>query len=167
MCKVLCVRIRHLNRLRSWFSYTDFSFTKSHCALLCLDSLIKPLKKTFLSKYTMAAIVLAIVFIAGIFTKSKVFAPDLHRLYMESMMVQGQPPVIFIHGVLGSKLNDVDTQQELWPGGFKRLLLNDYAEKHSCHWRMRLTLQKMLPSLLVGLRRTYFMACMSKAIFIM
>jgi len=88
----------------------------------------KAFKKTFLSKYTMAAIVLAVVFIAGIFAKSKVFAPDLHRLYMESMMVQDQPPVIFIHGVLGSKLNNVDTQQELWPGGFKRLLLNDYAD---------------------------------------
>ena len=30
--------------------------------------------------------------------------------------------------MVGSKLNDVDTQQELWPGGPKRPLLNDYAD---------------------------------------
>jgi hypothetical protein len=46
----------------------------------------------------MAAIGLAVVFMAGIFAKREVFAPDLHLLYMESMMVQDQPPGIFIHG---------------------------------------------------------------------
>lgn len=88
----------------------------------------KALKKTFFSKFTIGVIVLVMVFVAGIFAKNKVFAPDLHRLYMESMMVQDQPPVIFIHGVLGSKLNAIDTNQELWPGGLRRLLLNDYAD---------------------------------------
>jgi pimeloyl-ACP methyl ester carboxylesterase len=88
----------------------------------------KAFKKTFFSRYTLAALVLVIVFIAGIFAKSKVFAPDLHRLYMETKMVDDQPPVIFIHGVLGSKLKDVHTQKDVWPGGISRLLLHDYAD---------------------------------------
>ncbi len=88
----------------------------------------RALRKTLFSKYTLAIIVLAIVFVAGIFAKSHVFAPDLHRLYMESMMVEDQPPVIFIHGVLGSKLRDVDSNKDLWPGGVRRLLLHNYAD---------------------------------------
>lgn len=88
----------------------------------------KAFKKTFLSKYTIAALVLAIVFVAGIFANKKVFKPDLHRLYMESMMVEDQPPVIFIHGVLGSKLKDVETQEDLWPGAVSRLLLHNYSD---------------------------------------
>jgi len=43
-------------------------------------------------------------------------------------MVDDQPPVIFIHGVLGSKLKDVDTEQDLWPGPVSRLLFHDYAD---------------------------------------
>lgn len=89
---------------------------------------IKSLRKTFFSKYTFAIAILAIVFVAGIFARSHVFAPDLHRLYMESMMVEDQPPVIFIHGVLGSKLRDVDSKKDLWPGGVRRLLLHNYAD---------------------------------------
>lgn len=89
---------------------------------------IKSLRKTFFSKYTFAIAILAIVFVAGIFARSHVFAPDLNRLYMESMMVVDQPPVIFIHGVLGSKLRDVDSKKDLWPGGVRRLLLHNYAD---------------------------------------
>lgn len=88
----------------------------------------KAFKKAFLSKYTLAAIVLVSVFVAGFFAKNTVFAPDLHRLYMESMMVNDQPPVIFIHGVLGSKLKDADTQEDLWPGAVSRLLLHNYDD---------------------------------------
>ncbi len=88
----------------------------------------KALRKTFLSKYTIAVIVLLLVFVAGIFANKKVFKPDLHRLYMESMMVEDQPPVIFIHGVLGSKLKDVETEEDLWPGAVSRLLLHDYPD---------------------------------------
>ncbi len=73
----------------------------------------KAFKKTFLSKYTLVGIILTGVFIAGLFANSKVFAPDLKRLYMESEMVSDQPPVIFIHGVLGSKLKDIKTQEDL------------------------------------------------------
>ncbi|MFV1921729.1 MAG: esterase/lipase family protein [Methylotenera sp.] len=88
----------------------------------------KALRKTFFSKYTIAIVVLLVVFVAGVIARSHVFAPDLHRLYMESMMVEDQPPVIFIHGVLGSKLRDIDSKKDLWPGGVSRLLLHDYAD---------------------------------------
>lgn len=88
----------------------------------------KAFKKTFFSKYTLALIVLVCVFVAGIFANKEVFKPDLKRLYMESMMVNDQPPVIFIHGVLGSKLKDVETGEDLWPGNISRLLLHDYAD---------------------------------------
>ena len=88
----------------------------------------KAFKKTFFSQYTVAVIVLVSVFLAGIYANDKVFAPDLHRLYMESMMVDDQPPVIFIHGVLGSKLKDTESQEDLWPGAVSRLLLHDYSD---------------------------------------
>ena len=88
----------------------------------------KAFKKTFLSKYTFTLVVLLSVFVAGFFVNNKIFAPDLHRLYMESMMVEDQPPVIFVHGVLGSKLKDSDTQEDLWPGAVSRLLLHNYAD---------------------------------------
>jgi len=88
----------------------------------------KAFKKIFLSKYTLAAIVLLGVFVAGVFANKKVFSPDLHRLYMESMMVEDQPPVVFIHGVLGSKLKNIETQEDVWPGAVSRLLLHNYAD---------------------------------------
>ena len=88
----------------------------------------KTIKLLLFSKYAIAAYILMAVFIAGIFANSKVFAPDLSRLYMESKMVDDQPPVIFIHGVLGSKLRDTDTNQDLWPGPASRLFFHDYAD---------------------------------------
>ena len=65
---------------------------------------------------------------AGIYANSKIFAPDLHRLYMESMMVTDQPPVIFIHGVLGSRLKDSKTKEDIWPGTLSRLFNHDYSD---------------------------------------
>jgi pimeloyl-ACP methyl ester carboxylesterase len=88
----------------------------------------RTIKLFLFSKYAFAGYILAIVFIAGIFANSKVFAPDLHRLYMESMMVDDQPPVIFLHGVLGSKLRNTETYEDLWPGPASRLFLHDYAD---------------------------------------
>lgn len=76
----------------------------------------------------LAAYVLAIVFISGVFLNSKIFAPDLHRLYMESMEVTDQPPVIFVHGVLGSRIRDTATQKDLWPGHSSRLFTHDYSD---------------------------------------
>jgi pimeloyl-ACP methyl ester carboxylesterase len=47
---------------------------------------------------------------------------------MESMMVTDQPPVIFIHGVLGSRLKDSKTKEDVWPGAISRLLSHDYSD---------------------------------------
>ncbi|NOT15137.1 MAG: hypothetical protein HOP21_06100 [Methylotenera sp.] len=88
----------------------------------------KALKKTFFNQYLFVLLLLIIVFIAGIFANSKVFKPDLHRLYMESMMVTDQPPVIFIHGVLGSRLKDTQTKDDVWPGAISRLFTHDYSD---------------------------------------
>lgn len=85
-------------------------------------------KKTFFNKYIFILLVLLSVFVAGIFTNNKVFAPDLHRLYMQSMEVYDQPPVVLIHGVLGSTVRDRVTKEELWPGSASRLFLNDYSD---------------------------------------
>ena len=50
-----------------------------------------------------ALLLLVTAFYAGSYYHSKKHAPDLHRLYMQSMHVTDQPPVVFIHGVMGSK----------------------------------------------------------------
>lgn len=88
----------------------------------------KAIRKGLFNRYIFICIVLAGVFLAGIYANSKIFAPDLHRLYMESMMVTDQPPVIFIHGVLGSRLKDTKTNEDIWPGAISRLLSHDYSD---------------------------------------
>lgn len=88
----------------------------------------RSIKALLFNRYVFIGLVLAAVFIAGIFANNKVFAPDLHRLYMESMMVNDQPPVVLIHGVLGSKLRDKTTNKDLWPGPASRLFLHDYSD---------------------------------------
>lgn len=42
--------------------------------------------------------------------------PDLRRLYEFGTATAGQPPVIVIPGILGSRLKDAQTGAELWPG---------------------------------------------------
>jgi len=88
----------------------------------------RSIKLILLNKIVLTGLILAVVFIAGIFANNKVFAPDLHRLYMETMMVNDQPPVVLIHGVLGSKLRDKATSKDLWPGSAGRLFLHDYSD---------------------------------------
>ena len=93
-----------------------------------LKFIYSALKKGLFNRYILACVLLAGVFLAGIYANNKIFAPDLHRLYMESMMVTDQPPVIFIHGVLGSRLKDTTTNEDLWPGAISRLLSHDYSD---------------------------------------
>jgi pimeloyl-ACP methyl ester carboxylesterase len=88
----------------------------------------RSIKTLLFNRYVFTCLILAAVFIAGILSNEKVFAPDLHRLYMESMMVNDQPPVVLIHGVLGSKLRDKTTNKDLWPGPASRLFLSDYSD---------------------------------------
>ncbi len=52
--------------------------------------------------------------------------PDLHRLYMQNRDAGDQPPVIFIHGVLGSKLKNKHTGKELWLGPLHNLLFGEH-----------------------------------------
>lgn len=88
----------------------------------------KALKKGIFNTYVLIGLLVALAFIAGIFANKKIFAPDLHRLYMESMKVTDQPPVIFIHGVLGSRLKDTKTKEDIWPGAISRLFSHDYSD---------------------------------------
>jgi pimeloyl-ACP methyl ester carboxylesterase len=48
--------------------------------------------------------------------------PDLRRLYEFGMPAAGQPPVIVIPGILGSRLRDAATGEELWPGSLGSLV---------------------------------------------
>lgn len=52
--------------------------------------------------------------------------PDLQRLFAESKMVSDQPPVIFVHGVLGSKLRDKETHDEVWFESSWKLLFDEF-----------------------------------------
>ena len=52
--------------------------------------------------------------------------PDLKYLFAESMMVTDQPPVVFIHGVLGGKLRNTETNEEVWPGSAFNLLFGNH-----------------------------------------
>ncbi len=89
---------------------------------------LKTIKLLLFSRYALAIYVLLTVIFSGVLLENKLFAPDLHRLYMESMEVTDQPPVIFIHGVLGSRIKDLNTQQDIWPGPTRRLFTHDYSD---------------------------------------
>ena len=52
--------------------------------------------------------------------------PDLGRLYVAETHRAGQPPVVVIPGLLGSRLVDADTGRETWPGSYWRLLFGSY-----------------------------------------
>ena len=93
-----------------------------------LKHTLKTIKKILINRYVAIMCAFAAFFIAGIFADNKLFAPDLHRLYMESMMVTDQPPVIFIHGVLGSRLKDTKSNEDVWPGTISRLFSHDYSD---------------------------------------
>lgn len=54
--------------------------------------------------------------------------PDLARLYEEEAGNTSQPPVIIIHGLMGSTLVERDTGKEYWPGGLGALAFSEYRE---------------------------------------
>ncbi len=93
-----------------------------------MKTLFKLFKKCFYNKYFLLGSIIFGAFISGFLYKSKIHKPDLHRLYMETMEIADQPPVVFIHGVLGSKLRDVNEGNDLWLGSIGRILLSDYSE---------------------------------------
>jgi pimeloyl-ACP methyl ester carboxylesterase len=53
--------------------------------------------------------------------------PDLPRLYQQSREVD-QPPVILLHGIMGSRLEDAASGEEVWFGSLSRLVFSDYRE---------------------------------------
>ncbi len=70
----------------------------------------------------LTAIIVSLYFILGNFEQK----PNLERLFVESKMVTDQPPVIFVHGVLGSKLRDKETGMEGWFSSPWKLLFDEY-----------------------------------------
>lgn len=51
---------------------------------------------------------------------------DLVRLYGNQAGNPDQPPVVIVHGALGSRLARVDGGGEVWPGSLRRILFSDY-----------------------------------------
>ena len=49
--------------------------------------------------------------------------PDLRRLYEFGTPAAGQPPVIVIPGILGSRLKDAQSGAEIWPGSLWQVAL--------------------------------------------
>ena len=82
--------------------------------------------KVVCNRYTaislITAIAVSIYFISGGFEPK----PNLKRLFVESKMVSDQPPVIFIHGVLGSKLRHKETGEEGWFSSPWNLLFDEF-----------------------------------------
>jgi pimeloyl-ACP methyl ester carboxylesterase len=54
--------------------------------------------------------------------------PDLARLYEADAQHPYQPPVVLIHGLMGSTLVEKDTGKEFWPGGIGHLAFSEYRE---------------------------------------
>ena len=54
--------------------------------------------------------------------------PDLVRLYEAEAQHAGQPPVVLIHGLMGSTLVERGSGDEFWPGGIGSLAFSDYRE---------------------------------------
>ncbi len=55
-------------------------------------------------------------------------APDLARLYGSARQARDQPPVILVHGILGSRLRAHPTGMEVWTGRLTKLLFSDYED---------------------------------------
>jgi pimeloyl-ACP methyl ester carboxylesterase len=54
--------------------------------------------------------------------------PDLERLYADQVEDPDQPPVILIHGLMGSTLVDAKTGKQFWPGSIGSLAFGNYAK---------------------------------------
>ena len=54
--------------------------------------------------------------------------PDLVRLYEAETQHLTQPPVILIHGLMGSTLVQKSTGEEFWPGSIGTMAFSDYRE---------------------------------------
>ena len=75
-------------------------------------------------RYWVLLLLTTMLSIQGCQTMNK---PDLKRLHKLSQPVD-QPPVILLHGILGARLSDVASSQEVWIGSIRQLLFSDYSE---------------------------------------
>ena len=82
--------------------------------------------KVIFNRYTFIVMITASVVSAYFITGQYEQKPNLKRLFVESKMVMDQPPVIFVHGVLGSKLRDKETGMEGWFSSPWRLLFDEF-----------------------------------------
>ena len=70
------------------------------------------------------ALVLLLTLLAGCAARQ---GPDLATLYARAAANPQPAPVIVIPGLMGSRLEDRQTGEELWPGPIARLAFSDYA----------------------------------------
>jgi len=68
-----------------------------------------------------------ILMLLGLQSCSLAVKPDLERLYRQNRNVE-QPPVVLIHGLMGSRLTDTVSGKEVWVGSPAKLLFSDYRE---------------------------------------
>lgn len=54
--------------------------------------------------------------------------PDLERLYANTRQSIDQPPVIFIPGLMDTRLRDPDSGKDLWPGRSVDPFFDDQSE---------------------------------------
>ncbi len=70
---------------------------------------------------------IGIIVLLGLQSCSFGVKPDLERLYQQNREVH-QPPVIVIHGLMGSRLVDQRSGREVWIGNAVKLMLSAYAK---------------------------------------
>ena len=97
------------------------------CKLFGLARLAKlaRLRHTAGMRFTSLILLVATIALGGCAGKS--LRPDLVRLYANQTGTTLPPPLIVIHGVLGGRLYDPETEQEVWPGRLRRVVFDDYA----------------------------------------
>ena len=76
------------------------------------------------SKYLQAAIILIFM---GLQSCNLAVKPDLQRLYRQNRDVH-QPPVVLVHGLMGSRLENAASGKEVWIGIPAKLLFSDYRD---------------------------------------
>ena len=79
--------------------------------------------RTFASFQTLFLLLLMAVILSAC---SASYKPDLARLYKTKPSQHQHPPVILLHGIMGSKLREAGTLDELWFGNLSTLLFSNY-----------------------------------------
>jgi len=76
-------------------------------------------------RYKLLLSVLSLMLISSC---SRHLTPDLEWLYAAARDHHSRPPLILIHGLLGSRLKDSSSGKEVWPGAWHQLLLSSYPD---------------------------------------